>query len=392
MGYVSDLQISNIPPALLTILLCVIISGNSLLPSCFFLHLALGSIVVPSLVLYCGANLPMEFLLTLSSAFVVMGGTARIVEVPRLKVAEISNAGMLRILVAVSLVSVLALFAFGGGRYLNFDFSVIYDIRRDAERNLPAAFGYVNFVVGKVVIPFGVVIAVLKRRWLYVALLMGCAVFLFGLTSQKSILFNPLVVLFIYYIAGKPRAIRYFVASLISIGVLSAVEFAFVDEIHSDYWFSSLFFRRALMTPSLLNSFYMDWFAKNDFYYWGDSKISFGLVEPPSSLTSTHLIGLEYLGSAEASANTGWIGSGYANGGIIGVLCYSIAIGFLLAFLDAYSKKFGGRLIISFFIISMLTIFTSTDLVTSIITHGLLVGLLLVSMMKPIEIVSRVRK
>lgn len=385
MGFTNSLVVSSIPLAIVAIIICTLLAGIAATPSVFFLHVALGTIVVPSMVLYCGSNLPIEFYLTSFLAFAVIAFTSKIIDVKRPKLNEINNLKILKILAVTAVGTILAIVLLGGGRFLNFDLTAVYEVRGDAAKNLPGLFGYLNSAVGKVIVPFGIVIAVLTRKWVYVLVLFFVAILLFGLTAHKAILFNPFVVLFFYYITGKEKAIQYFIISLIIIGIVSASEFYFSDAIRGNYWVSDLLVRRTLLVPSLLNWFYIDWFSNNDQFFWADSKISFGLVDSPNALRSVNLIGLQYFERDEMAANTGWIGSGYANAGIIGVFIYSIAIGLLLAALNSYAKKLGMRLVISLFVISLLGIITSTDIVTSLLTHGLLVALLLVSVMVPIR-------
>jgi hypothetical protein len=385
MGYEDELNLFKIPFAIFAVILCGVLAGTSPAPSVFFLHLALGVILVPSMVLYCGANLPIPFYLVSVLAYMVVAFTSKTINLKSLRLFEINNSKLLKSLVAISIGTVVGIFLLGGARFLNFDFATIYEVRGDAARNLPAIFAYLNSVVGKVVIPFGVVVAVLQRRWLYVGALSLTAILLFGLTAHKSILFTPVVVLFVYYITGKKTALQYFVLALIISGVISAAEFNFSNASGGDYLFSSLFIRRALLTPSLINYFYLDWFSNNDYYFWADSKLSFGLVDPPSALRSMNLIGLEYFGREENSANAGWIGSGYANAGLAGVIIYSLGVGLLLSLLDSYAKKLGARLVISLFVASLITILTSTDLITSLFTHGVVLAIVLISIMRPVK-------
>lgn len=384
MGYVDDLVVSNIPLALIAIVVCSFAAGaNAETSTKFFLHLALGTVVVPSMVLYCGSNLPFEFYLATLLSFLLVAFVSRRVKVPSISFFEIKNSKLLRILATFSLVSIASIFLLGGARFLNFDFSAVYDIRRDAAENLPGIFGYINSAISKVVIPFGMVLALLARKWIYVVLLFLCAILLFGLTAHKAVIFYPFVVIFAYYISGKERAVLYFVLALIFIGAISFAEFYLMQNTQHNFWFSSLLERRVLLTPSMLNWLYLDWFSKNEFYYWSDSKLSFGLVDPQYDLRSVNLIGLQYFGDEEMAANTGWIGSGYANAGLMGVFFYSVLIGLLLSLLRSFEKKLGIRLIVSLFFILILKITTSTDIVTSLLTHGLLMAIVLLSIMRP---------
>jgi hypothetical protein len=132
-----------------------------------------------------------------------------------------------------------------------------------------------------------------------------------------------------------------------------------------------------------LNWAYYDFFSVHPYTYWAESKFTLGLVASPYDLNIPYLIGREFFGDAEAHANTGWIGSGMANAGYFGIAFYSVLIGLLLSMLDAYAKKLGYSLLLAVFLISVMTATTSADLTTMLLTHGFLMLLLIVILLKP---------
>ena len=209
------------------------------------------------------------------------------------------------------------------------------------------------------------------------------SVMLFALTAHKAPLFYPLFLLFFYFVAKSPNFARYLLVTLCLIVMFGAVDLWNLQHHEGSYgWFASLIVRRLLLVPSLLNWEYLDYFLTADKYYWADSKFSFGLVDSPHDLAHVNLIGMEYYGNEEMSANTGWIGSGYANAGIVGVALYSVIIGALLAFLDRYASKLGPHIVIAVFILPVFTAFTSTDLSNIFLNHGLVIAILLLVFMR----------
>jgi hypothetical protein len=94
-------------------------------------------------------------------------------------------------------------------------------------------------------------------------------------------------------------------------------------------------------------------------------------------MSSPNLIGYQYFGLEDTSANTGWIGSGFANAGIAGVFLYSILIAALLGVLNTYSEKLGGGVITALFSTIFLTLILSADFATSLLTHGLIAAIVL---------------
>lgn len=146
---------------------------------------------------------------------------------------------------------------------------------------------------------------------------------------------------------------------------------------NQDYFLGSLFVQRIILTPATLNAYHIDFFSKSANYYWSNSKLTLGLLEPAYSLGSANIIGLEYFGNDNMSANTGWIGSGFAQAGYVGVFFYSIIISALISFLEQYTKTLGRPTVVALFIIPMVTIITSSDLTDMLLTHGLVFSILL---------------
>ena len=147
--------------------------------------------------------------------------------------------------------------------------------------------------------------------------------------------------------------------------------------------FGNLFVRRSLLVPSLLNWAYFDFFSVNPNTYWADSKLSLGMISSPYDLGIAELIGREFMGNEETHANTGWIGSGMANAGYVGIALYSVFLGLLLSLLDAYAKKLGYSLILAIFVLNVMTATQSADFTTMLLTHGLFALLLIVMLLQP---------
>lgn len=385
MGFVNTFNFDNLLFSILILLLVAPLISPGSLPSNFFLNLAIAIILTPTLVLYTAASLPHWYALTTAFAIILVALTAKISLLPPVRIAFIPSARIMQFLLLFSVSVVGAIFLFGGARYLNFNLAAVYDFRREAAQNLPGIFAYISPLVGKVVIPFGLVFAFRDRRWFFVALFSVLSFLFFGLTAHKSLIFYPILVIFVYQIAGSRYLVQYFLLSLITILLVSGIDVWFLLNGAEGLsgWFTSLFTRRAVLVPSLLNWYYLDFFSNADKYFWADSKVTFGLVKSPFDLRVAHLIGWEFFNKEGMSANTGWIGSGYANAGIWGVMLYSVAIGALFALLDSYANRLGTRMVVSLFTLPVFTLLTSTDLLTMLLTHGLFFSIVLLAMINP---------
>ena len=147
----------------------------------------------------------------------------------------------------------------------------------------------------------------------------------------------------------------------------------------SNIFFGSLLLRRVYFVPAQINYFYYDYFSLNSFILWAESKLTLGLIDYPYSLSTTHRIGLEYFNSENTGANTGWIGSGYAQLGFMGMMIYSFIIGLIFSYINSFSKGINKNIIVAIMIIPLFSLTLSSDLPTALVTHGVLGALILLS-------------
>lgn len=386
-GYNDDFNINRFIVGGLTVSALSILIASKNRPSTIFLHMAMALVISPSFVLFAGGGVGLNFYLISLGAIVTIILIVKINWFKRLEIMTIDNAKTMNFLVLAALGFIASIFAFGGAKYLNFDLSLVYSIREDAADNLPGVYSYLSSIFSKILVPTALVLSIVYKKWIYIALLSFCLILIFGLTAHKSpLLYSPLVI-FIYWIADKSKMVAMMLIGLLLLVAISFFDFYLMQNSDSPLygWFGSLFTRRALFVPAFLNSLYVEYFSNNAIYFWADSKFSLGLAQSPYKLKSVNLIGSIYFGNDEMSANTGWIGSGFANGRYLGVLLYSILIGFLFSFIDLYAKKIGMKLVVASFTLPAITFLSSSDLTTMLLSHGLIVSVILIMVLSPIR-------
>ena len=344
-------------------------------PSDIFLHLQLLFPIIPMLVLYGAADQPRAFLYMTIAAYLI---TVLIASNVRIKVIRLISMPLVFfqiVLLASAWASIGSIISFGGLRYLNFELLKVYEFRDLSASNLPSIYGYISPLIAKVVLPFSLLLAVVNnQRILALASVLG-SILLFGLTAHKGVLIYPCIVLGIYSILNKENVIKLLVIGYLVIVIVSIMGFIFGGPL-----IGSLLLRRAYIVPAYLNYMYYDYFSSNPLYWWSQSKLSFGLIDIPYTLSPAHLIGFEYYGSDAMGANTGWIGSGYMNGGIIGMFFYSVIMGMLLSVLNTYSKFISKKFLVAVIAAPMLTVMMSSDLPTAFLNHGFIFSLILFSL------------
>lgn len=339
-------------------------------PSDIFLHLQAFFPILPMLVLYGAADLPGKYVYYALVAFGLIVVVSRNVRLKALIAFDLPPALLQKALLIISAIYILSIVGFGGLRYLNFDFSRVYEFRAEAASGLPKIYGYFSPMVSKVLLPFALIFAVANKSRFFALAAMTGSMLMFGLTNHKGPIFYPLAALALYFILQRKKSIQWFLVANMATILVSSTAGGLMG---------SLLLRRSYFIPAHLNFLYYDFFSVNPHLMWAESKITFGILDSLYDLDSTHLIGFEYYSSVEMGANTGWIGSGYMQLGFAGMMIYAFIIGLLFSLLDAYSQKVDKRVIVSMTLASMTGLLFSSDLPTAFLTHGILLALLLLS-------------
>lgn len=359
-------------------------SGATLMLS--FLHYLF---FLPSAVLVAVSSPSREYLVALALSYALVNGLARL----RLPSLASGIGGVPRspgwlyfASLAVLLGTLLLYFWYGGLDVVNFDRKQVYRYRDLVGEIMPALVGYLRSTAANVLIPLALALALQARSIWRVGLIALCAVLLFGVSSHKSTIFTFALVFFSFWATSKEPAANRWGLMLLAIVGLCVMEVLLLGQIlgrDQPGVLTSHLVRRGLMVPPLLDSLWVDFFSDKAKYYWSGSRLSMGLIDQPYGQSAPRVIGSEVFGSKVMAANTGLIGSGYANSGLLGVALYSAILGLLIAYLDALGRKVGASLVAVASLGVLPKIVTSTDLTTAFLTHGLLLLLVLLHLLPP---------
>ncbi len=338
--------------------------------------------ICPALVYFYIGNPKFDFIVYVMAGIFCCIFFSR-VQLQILNIASLSKKQILVIMLLMAFTAIFTIIAFGGWKSFNLNPMRVYDFRFEAAAGVPTIFSYINSPVSKVVLPIGVMLSLHYRSRWSVVLFIGLTILMYGLTSHKSVLVAPFLILFIHTVLTRYGLSICINILFFLIGFIGIIEFCFyyVLDIEDAGVFTTFVIRRVFFVPPLIDSYYIEFFSNNPFTHWSDSRISMGLVTSPYDATAPFLIGENFFGRASMSANTGFIGSGFANFGLAGVLIYGTLIGLTLSLLNSHGRQVGHFVVISASITVMVTAFTSADFITVFLTHGLLFLLILLSLM-----------
>lgn len=287
------------------------------------------------------------------------------------------------IVLVLILVALAALVVFNGLANFNLDIERVYEFRRESEADLPAVFGYLYSNVSSALIPILMILMFRSKNYAVAGLIFLLGVALFGMTHHKSVLFGPLFAGIIYLAIRRMPTITWMSVFFLAIPLLALVEIFYTraTTFGEPAYFTSLIVRRVLLVPPLLDSFHVEFFGHFPKYYWSGS--AFGKLAGGGSYDAgaAIVIGSFYFLDADTSANTGVIGSGYANAGLIGVAIYSLGAGAVLSLFNFYGSRSGHFVVAAGGLAIFFNILASADFTTMFLTHGLLLYLIVLNVL-----------
>ena len=346
----------------------------------FFFLIALLFVIAPLTTMYgFDFNRPLwPVFITILSINIVLF-IARI-KITRFKSLPVFSNGK-NIAVGISLIFVFFLLGwyYISGVYFNLDISQVYKFRQmNSELANIGILKYTNIWTYKVFIVFLMSFSLLRRKFFLFGCLCLVQVYFFAASSHKVILFLPMLLFIIWFYFKRTKKLIVIPTLCCAAILVSMGSFYLID----DVWLSSLFVRRLFFVPADLTFAYMDVFSNSPKIFWSNSILS-NIFDYPYNLPLARVVG-NYLGSEGMWANNGFISTGYAHAGSLGVLIYSIILGLILNLINRITYGyFPVWLTISLSIVPLMSLLISADLLTTILTHGLFVMIILILLARP---------
>lgn len=363
------------------VVLCVFFSNPFVAsrPSHHILTIAYYFFIVPFSVYYSLANMDRDaFYLIIFQYLIILW-----ISSGRVEIVQGVNRGpiFVRILVFVSIIFATAwMIAVVGFSRFNLDLSNVYDFRHSTSELLNSwGMGYLVYWTTNV---FGIVLLVsglANKNVFIVAVSLLLFVVWFGLTSYKSVLFYPLIVILLYYVTRYTKSLYAYPLSLSFLPIISLLDYYLFD----DVMLGSLALRRIFFVPSNLAFNYIDFFSINPYVMWSNSIFSNFIWYPYGNLSTASVVGnyidlLYGLNDPDLWANSSFFATGYMHGGILGMLFYSVVVGVILKIVNIFAVSGVPIYIcVTFTFVPFYILFLSSDLFTALLSHGLGVSLLI---------------
>lgn len=213
-----------------------------------------------------------------------------------------------------------------------------------------------------------------KKKTLFISLIL-VQIFFYGVSAHKAVLFTPLIIISIYFYFTRTKSL----ATIPLAFTLITATCLGIFHYNGDVVPAALSINRVFFIPNYLTFVYFEFFSANSFSYWSDS-FNF-LLQPiyPEGIPNT--VG-SYLGTDEF-ANNGFISSGYAQAGVLGVMFYVFLTTFILKLINQLSEDIGALWFALCIVITPLrSLVISADLMTTLLTHGLILSIFMLILLR----------
>lgn len=265
---------------------------------------------------------------------------------------------------------------------LNFNMFAVYELRNEASSyNFPTLISYM-FGWTKMINPLLLAYCLIKKNYPIAIVYFVSQMFSFGIDGLKSTFFLPFVVILAVAMYNKitTREMKsLLLVCFTGISVIGLLEFWVLKS----YFIVQLFIRRMEFSTNYISNCYYDFFSTNSPDYFRASFLRyFGFKSPYTSGGKSigEVIADQYYYRSGINFNNGLFSDAITNLGYVGVIIMPIVVIAILRLLDRSADGLDRRLVIVSALYLTL-ILLSTFMATVILTHGLIVLLLLLSMM-----------
>jgi len=349
-------------------------------PSDFLLCFALVSVVLPLLSLWGLANQPSWIVYCVLASFTltnIMRHGRRL----HLPVFKQGQTLFLWIIWGGCLLVSVWFVVSGGTRYFSLSLRNVYEFRElSSEAINGGLMTYINNWTTKVLGPTLFAYGLLKKKPTIIVFGIALHVFWFGVTAHKAVLFSPILVAGIWFWGTQFRSLAFLPLGLLLIGLLTVL----FQIVTGDRFFVSLFVRRIFFVTANNLVDYYEFFSAHPKVYWSNSSVGLGIAKNPYDQPLAMVV-------AQSRGFGNWVNNsylsmGYMHAGYIGLIIYSVIVGFLFRLIDSLvSRQIPDWYVLCVGIIPLRAMITSSDLFTALLTHGVIVAILIIVLFRKNE-------
>lgn len=340
----------------------------------FLLCIFMITVIIPMLVLYSSNNASSSFhsfMLMNVICFSVTSLFARINAMPKCTYIKYDIGTLMLILFAIfTLIDIFRFIYINGTSMFNLDITKVYLYRHQLGENMRGIFAYFDSWVMQIFNPFCITWSLYKKNRICFIVFMAFQIILFGLSSHKSVLFSGMVICGMYFLwPYLAKSSRNIIKIFIFINVVPLI--IYLSRIHNNFCDVVIgLYQRVFILPSQINFWYYEFFSKNGFDWFRQSFLRH-FFSSKYDLVLPKVIGEHYYGTAMTNANTGFLASGYAQGGFLVMLIYAVIVGLIISIVASLARVMSPRFSLVFITLPLFFLFTSTDLPLSLLTGGI---------------------
>ncbi len=255
---------------------------------------------------------------------------------------------------------------------MNFDIGRVYEFRSDLTDTVDIGlFAYTNLWAQKVFTPLILAIGLQRKSAWMIGLALALHVIYFGVSQQRSHLFTPSLVLIAYLLYRKEFSYKDgFVLLGIILLVLNLVVLALNLEV-----FGALAIRRSLFVGASATYSWVNYFAENPKVFFADNLLSPVVSNEYTRVFLPRLVGDFLRSDMDINFNSGLVGAGFAQLGVVGVVVYGSIIGAFIRInrrlIEAGVHPYIPAAIL---FLPYRVAWADADLLTALLSHGIIVG------------------
>jgi O-antigen/teichoic acid export membrane protein len=352
-------------------------------PSDGVLYMLLYLVVIPIVAVAATdvifTNVASDMMASISGAYLLLAAVAMVPRRPLNWAGRLSLRRVWLIVVLLSIVSYVMMFATFGTHFKLLSFSDVYSVRAVFDQQGSGVLDYLLNWQANVINPLFIVLGLRSRRALLVLAGALGDFLIYTVTGFKSVLFSVFAITAVLFALRQQSSTRRssVIGMYLGLAFAALVSAAYaIDKIGHTFVWTSVFVRRMALVPGVNSGYYFQYFT----FDAPKTHLAYGIIgaltgnsgaTPPARQIASAI----YHSTGDPNVNI-WADA-YANFGHVGVIAFTLVLAAFLWFFDRIAKNANRQIATVLITVSSLSLANSA-LFTCLLTHGMLLALLLV--------------